>query len=483
MNKITDMRILLPDVLSNQISIDKEDNFEIINIGGTDYNLLEDNKRYLLRKKIIFTRGFAASGVYTGTIEIFSSVPFVHEFNSVDCIFYGDSLNHVNRVFFRETFISGTTDSSLFSKDPLNPTILGTWNFNDGIINGIGMGTLEAGIVHRFSNIENQQSTWDIVVNGLSFLNISNVSVVGNLLGTGFGGSQIKIRGNTIGGMSIQVENLVPAGGDNVFDFTELQRTLGINGSNHFTVLGSGGVYGAGVDKAITAFADAGGGQVTVTSANHNIPEGNFVDIGVTSPFDYVGNYQITNVTTDTFEITKTFLGTATGIFNATAVDQTNPLVFVGSARGVENPDSQIIGSLGWAANTVATVIDDANWTKVGGITYPKENERASQTDNNEITFTNLEEHKAKITLSLNVLSGSGGGSPTFEFRMIKNGSPIQLNGVDIVTKVDTNTSIPRFAGLSATVTTIAGDVFGIEIKNDTNTNNGLVTDGTLIIN
>ena len=150
--------------------------FSIINIGGTDYNLLEDNTHYLFIKEVDFTRGFAASGVYTGTIEIISSTGFTHHFNNVDCIFYGDATNKFNRIFMRRSSISGTANSSLFSKDALNPTVMGTWNYGDGIISDIEMGSLNAGIVHRFSNIQNQKSTWDILVTGLSFLNINNVS-------------------------------------------------------------------------------------------------------------------------------------------------------------------------------------------------------------------------------------------------------------------------------------------------------------------
>ena len=467
----------------NTILINSESDFPTINIGGTDYNKLNDNARYLFRKAITFTRGFAADGVYTGTIDIFSTVSAAHVFNNVNCIFYGDATNRFGRLFIRQVSMTGTTNSSLFNKDSLTPTIMGTWNFDDGIIDGIGMGSLNAGLVHRFSNIQNQQSTWDILVTGLSFLNINNVSAVGDLGGTPFGGTQFKIRGNSQGGLSIQTENIVPSGGDKVFDFTELVTPISINGTHHFTILGSGGVYAAGEDKAITAFADAGGGQVTVTSANHNIPDGNFIDIGTTIPFDYAGNFKITNITTNTFEITTPFLGTATGIFNATVVDQTDPRVFVLGARGVDNPDSQIIGALAFAANTTATVIPSSNtWVKVAGTTFELENERAGQTANNELTFTNMELHKVKVSLSLNVISGSGGGSPTFEFRMLKNGSPLQVNGVDIVTKVDTNTATSRFAAVLTTTTVIEGDVFTMEAQNVTNSNNITVTDGTMII-
>ena len=62
-----------------------------------------------------------------------------------------------------------------------------------------------------------------------------------------------------------------------------------------------------GTTAAITAFADAGGGQVTVTSNGHSIAENDYVSI--TGTTNYNGLFQITNSLTNTFEITDTFAG------------------------------------------------------------------------------------------------------------------------------------------------------------------------------
>jgi len=121
--------------------------------------------------------------------------------------------------------------------------------------------------------------------------------------------------------------------GDGNIDFINTQEygQLQITGGGVFTIdaadewhafLGmSEGVVSDHVDVhtgltgAITAFADAGGGQVTVTSAGHGIvDEGEYVSITGTTNYNDI--YQITNITTDTFEITETFNGDdATGTF------------------------------------------------------------------------------------------------------------------------------------------------------------------------
>jgi len=64
----------------------------------------------------------------------------------------------------------------------------------------------------------------------------------------------------------------------------------------------------------ITGFADAGGGQVTVSSASHGLSNGDSVKIIKTT--NYNGTYSISNVASDTFEITATWNGDdATGIW------------------------------------------------------------------------------------------------------------------------------------------------------------------------
>jgi hypothetical protein len=67
--------------------------------------------------------------------------------------------------------------------------------------------------------------------------------------------------------------------------------------------------YRVSVDHAtglITAFADAGGGQVTVTSAAHGLTNGEYVIISGTT--NYNGYFVVANVTTNTFEITDTWV-------------------------------------------------------------------------------------------------------------------------------------------------------------------------------
>jgi surface protein len=68
---------------------------------------------------------------------------------------------------------------------------------------------------------------------------------------------------------------------------------------------------------AITAFADAGGGQVTVTTATaHGYANGHVMRI--TDTTNYNGSYVISNVAATSFRITAAFVATETGTWNAT---------------------------------------------------------------------------------------------------------------------------------------------------------------------
>lgn len=68
----------------------------------------------------------------------------------------------------------------------------------------------------------------------------------------------------------------------------------------------AGITFNAGSTGAITAYADAGGGQVTVTSAGHTLVNGDIVTISGST--NYNGIFEVANVAAGTFEITDAFV-------------------------------------------------------------------------------------------------------------------------------------------------------------------------------
>lgn len=105
----------------------------------------------------------------------------------------------------------------------------------------------------------------------------------------------------------ITVSDCMVIGGDSgmlvgTTGFTSLNKWVErLQVSNmHFLNIGNAN-YGS-----ITAFADAGGGQVTVTSAGHGLAENDLVSINGTT--SYNGDFTATNVTANDFEITDTWV-------------------------------------------------------------------------------------------------------------------------------------------------------------------------------
>jgi len=94
---------------------------------------------------------------------------------------------------------------------------------------------------------------------------------------------------------------------------SKTMRVYNSSGTTDFTNTPSDLYLGS--TASITAFADAGGGDVTVTSANHGLSSGTLVTISGTT--NYNGTFSISSVTTNTFDITDTWVsddGTGTWV-------------------------------------------------------------------------------------------------------------------------------------------------------------------------
>lgn len=195
-------------------------------------------------------------------------------------------------------------------------------------------------------------------------------------------------------------------------------------------------ITAVGTDGIITAFADAGGGQVTVTSAGHGLSNGNIVWIANST--NYASKYTISNVATDTFEITETYTA--------------------------ESPS--------------AITVWETNWTKVAGLTYSMENERASMTDNNKITFTNLEEQKVTIHVANNPRNDQVAATKDWEFSVIKNGTQ-RLSGSLRYREMNNK------AGegiITATNSVISGDYFEVYARSLSDTTTDMVMENMSVV-
>ena len=113
-------------------------------------------------------------------------------------------------------------------------------------------------------------------------------------------GTNVEIRIDMGAGRTIDTVSLV---GHNVDGLGITSATIEFSPTTSF------------VGASITAFADGGSGQVIVTSASHNLTNGDSVTISGTT--NYNGTFTVSNKTTNTFEITDSWVSDdATGSWN-----------------------------------------------------------------------------------------------------------------------------------------------------------------------
>lgn len=261
---------------------------------------------------------------------------------------------------------------------------------------------------------------------GDSFLNIDSATFTGRVQLSYvetryvFGGTFFKAGSLDQTDPKVEARDCVPIPDSQTIGSLYMERNTTVTNP---TIQGETGI--------ITAFADAGGGQVTVTSAGHGLSNGDIVWL---LDDTYTGKYTISNVATDTFEITTTFSGTSTG---------------------------------SW----------ETGWTKVAGTTYPMESERASMTDNNQITFTNLEEQKVTIHVATNPKNDGIAAAKDWEFAVMKN--DVRIKGTLKLREMGNK------AGegvIVATETVITGDYFEVYTRNISDTTTDMIMENMSLV-
>jgi hypothetical protein len=122
-------------------------------------------------------------------------------------------------------------------------------------------------------------------------------------------------------------------------------------------------ISGSSVAKTITAFADAGGGEVTVTATAHGFATGDIITIAGTT--SYNGVFNITKVDADNFKITDTWVSDdATGTATQEPFKDitTLKLRFKTGSSAIQASDV-IVGASSAATATVDAVdIDSGTW-------------------------------------------------------------------------------------------------------------------------
>lgn len=167
------------------------------------------------------------------------------------------------------------------------------------------------------------------------------------------------------------------------------------------------------LNGSITAFAYAGGVQVTVTSSAHGLQDNESVTISGTT--NYNGPFTVTNVTTNTFEITATWSGDdATGQWvanNNRVVLDTEKAIYVSHADNVAFLTVNGGGMQTWGTHVVHW--NNPGWCDICNMLFVDNSDQATTygiyADDGRISFhDNLFQHNTQgFTNAVNITSGA----------------------------------------------------------------------------
>lgn len=280
--------------------------------------------------------------------------------------------------------------------------------------------------------------------------------------------------GNGTFGIVVISNCIIEMGATEAFCYFNPTGTFGAVTITSNATTASGEFFRSGLTGDITSFADAGGGQVTVTSASHGLSNGDAVFIDNT--MNYNGGFSVSNVTTNTFEITSAFAGDdGMGDFDSGSLNQKRPEFVV---RGNSNvKDSIAEGFMSVQGNVTQTVISAINTpVQVNAVWTKGVSERFLLDPNGTWTYTGLEPIDVSLT-AIATLNNAGGGTDTLSMYIGKNGSAVS----ETKSTADINTEgVIAAQGLISLVT---NDTLELFVENNSDTSNITVSDSTYKIN
>lgn len=218
------------------------------------------------------------------------------------------------------------------------------------------------------------------------------------------------------------------------------------------------------------------GNRITCADIGHGLSTGTTIVIFNTVNYD--GPAIIFNVNANDFMISRTFVIDETADWDTGSLDETDKRMFVFD-NGAQK-DSETIGSMIVSGNAVPTVISGTGFFDfaLGGLAVEASNNerwRLTNATTGEIRYDGQNPISAMATVNMVVTPNT---SARFNFRMVKNGSPLP----------DASTASLAISGTLQTVTFIApitavnGDLFRMQVEEISATVDPLISDMTMDI-
>lgn len=217
-------------------------------------------------------------------------------------------------------------------------------------------------------------------------------------------------------------------------------------------------------------------------SAVNSFSSGDGVKIVNTGFYD--NRYTVLQATGTTFDVNAGFVSTQTGSYFTDSLTELDPIMRIVANAGI--PDSRVVCAV--SANN--TAMDDTTINTINvfegvnlqaasaGQANPVEGiERFELVSiaSGEVRYIGLEEFRGTMTVNLSVQAASG--SPSYEFRILKNASD---HVGDIVQEAEAQSTAVSPITVTTPVTAVNGDVFRVQVANTSGTQNIQVRHFTL---
>jgi hypothetical protein len=435
---------------------------------------LEADTKYIIDKSFSMSERFVIpEGSFTEMESAYADEIFL-DYTGSDTFFTGTNVGFV--TFYNVTFTNSSGNGTLYNFSGVQATTL--IEHRKGTVQGwASLGTISNVNVASFQTV----GVFDIT-DGLTLENVNLIPFVTSFWEDSVdnSGTFLYITGSSVA-TSASIHNTIANTQPNesifyidpaIHEDSEININLSIDS-------GDGEPFKIGDTGSITVFADAGGGQVTVTSAGHGLSNGDSVLITKTTNYD--GGYVISNVTTDTFEITATWVADdATGTWDSGSLDGKDVRMNVQDVSGAK--DSQNIGSFFINNNAEPTAITvQGDWYDLDLNDSAAESsniERWKMTDPNNGELTYLGRETFSGQLFVNMSASSAGATQEFHWRVVVNGSPTS----DAIVSARSTAGSTGNTTLIAPIVVDTNDVVKVQVSNSEGTSNIIMRFVSVII-
>lgn len=201
---------------------------------------------------------------------------------------------------------------------------------------------------------------------------------------------------------------------------------------------------------------------VIVTDAAHGLSNGQ--NLLITGTLEYNGGATIYDALTNSFRITRVFVATETGGWDTGSLVETDPRVEATSNPG-QKPSMNIGSVIANDVTALTTIATIDTWTDLNLDSFAISGSNIElwtlmDADTGELRYNGLEDHFGSVLASISAVST--GGSREFQFRVVKNGSPLSDA---VVAAREFNITIGAIT-LLAPITVSPGDLVRLQVQN-----------------